>query len=1373
MAEDYASQAFMRAYFAIKNYKDKYNDGITIILGAGCSLTSAIEDITTESIITKCLQDNYDSNYIKPGSWEMLYQDFIDKLWSHKGEQEKVDMLSRYLGYLKPSKGYRYLQKLIEAGFVSNIITTNFDMITDVCCQNMDIEKWVVDKKIKKPKTLSYITLLKAHGDLETKKIRFTPDELRRLPKKTEKLINKMTHRVVVLLGWRGQDGGVLDSLDIHSDFSCYWVSPNKPNQYECMNNTSILRWMEAHNSRQNFIYGKDYGYFDEFMEKLSEKLLSSTKTFNKGYCLPLVWQNNTIVDMISMNQHIFQSFLNLLNIFDKYFKKQKWNISSPYYAKNYNDILKPCLLFFRAERIPDFMLQIPNNETDSLLLGLALELRARLNGLIFDNKTLENIKKLYETLEYRCVFNETFWKILQYLIDPSAKTWLHDNIVDVRFMPDNHLILYTRSIPVDDIKSLINCLELLTFFAPTCSVSRKEETFNIIKRKLENQMNSTTLLNNFIEIQINSLRQSEFSILKDYILVKKIDIIEDGENSLKGKWITICNKNIPHVNMDAEMLIVNTLYDAVRQHAKRKTNQYLQLNCIQHGEYVPLKISQILNEFKSNDYSGLVIVGSSGCGKSSSLKKFIEAEVDNGNLCIPLAAFMCNLHLNQSNPFFEEIFPEMKKEILCELHDSCKQRNNHIFFLIDGLNEFSGTNVDAVEIYQFVVNFCATISKEHFHNFKVIISCRPASFFYYMDQSKMCPSLNEFMNFIENDSLEPVPYYRTKALSKEEINRLCNAYFNKDEKKRLFRNFIEGENKDVNVISPFFIAIASTLSSDAFCSPRKNDLFEIYITKMLANVGSELDLIMVYQIFDVYFKHYLQTKYPINYFYLVQEFDKRDQKKVLDILRNLAEVNLIHFYENLMSDAFRFLHDKIEEYFLLAFLKANIYSNNIINAFELVQKNVIFKESYIYFFKFMFEKKRQEFIFVFSKIYSEYPDGLADILGKAFQICETSVIESFLDIGPNTLEIIQSAVYGIVCSIKSYDYSVNIENIIFLITQEDKYPYLKSMISFFRYVIAIYHIYLTIDYAEAERQTQIASKELNNNNLSDKGYLIHSFQVISAIVLRNRGHISRAEKLLVESNQYFQQYDQIEEFYYITLELGSVLREQTNFDRAANIYEKVDINKISHYPILHQRLILQTGIIYKNKMQELLHSFNRDNLKKETVLAYREKAIQNFKELINWNNCKELILIEAKTELAETLILSSQVVGSDLCIKELLDNIRELLKNINAPHRILQLMRIEANYYEVEGNIGMALDILYKAKGIAEKYELPFRVFECNYQIAHMIARRTEQYSVKIISEGIEAINAAIHFCETEINSSTYLKECLSCREKLEAVKN
>ncbi len=1374
MAEDYAFQAFMRAYYAIKNYNEKYNDGITIVLGAGCSLTSASQDITTESIITKCLQDNYDCNYTKPDSWERLYQDFIDKLWSHKGEQEKADMLSHYLGYLRQSKGYHSLQRLIEAGYVSNIITTNFDMMTDICCENMDVEKWVVDKKIKKSAASPYITLLKAHGDLENKKIRFAPNELRRLPEKTEKLIKKMTHRVVVLIGWRGQDGGVLDSLDIQSDFSCYWVSPNKPNEYECMNNASILRWMDLHNSRHNFIYGKDYGYFDEFMEKLSEKLLSSKTTVDKGFYLPEIWKNNTIADMISVNQHIFQSFLSLLNIIDRYFKKHKWKISKPFYAKNYDNILKPCLLFFRPGQIPDFMLQIPNNETDALLLGLALELRARLNGVaIFDNMALDNIKRLYEALEYRCIFSETFWEILQYLIDPKTEGMACNNMVDAHFKPDNYLVLYTHSIPVDDIKTLLNCLELLTFFAPTCSVCRREETFNVIKRQLENHMDSRRFADNRIEIQINSLTETQFSILKDYLL-NNMDINEEGKNSLRGKWITICGRKTLPTNVEAEIPIPDTLYRVICQQAQRKTRQYLEANNMPFKTYVPLKISQILNEFKRNDYCGLFIIGASGCGKTSVLKNFIETESANGNLCIPLAAFLCNLHLDDSNPFFEEIFPEIKeKYVLSELHDSCKLRNNHIFFIIDGLNEFSGTNVDTIEIYRFIINFCRTIYGEHLHCFKVIITCRDSSFFYYMNQAKMSPGLNEFMNFIESNSLEPLPYYRVKALSNEEISSLCNVYFTNDEENHLFQRFVKSVDNNANLLSPFFIAISSTLSPDAFRSEQKNDLFEIFITKMLANMGSKLDLVMAYRIFDIYFRKYLQYKYPINYFYLVQEFEQKDQGRVLDILRKLAEVNLIQYHENLMADVFRFLHDKIEEYFLLEFLKLNLHSANVTDAFELAQKNVIFREGCVCFFQYMFEERKQEFSSIFSKIYAEHPDNLGGILGKAFQICKPSVLESFLAEGPKTSEIIQSAIYGILCSIKSYDYSVCIDNVSFLTTLGNKYPHLKSMIPFLRYIIAMYHICLTINYSEAERQSQIAFEEMNTAILSDKGYLYYSFQVISAIVLRNKGHIGQATKLLTESNEYFQQYDQMEEFYYVILELGSVLREQTDFDRAVALYEKVDINKISKFPILHQRLILQIGIIYKNKMQKLLYSFNGEKAKRGKILDCREKAIQNCEELINLNNCKELTLIEAKTELAETLILSRQVIDSGRCIKELLDDIRQLLKNINAPHRILQFMRIEANYYEAERNIGMTLDILYKAKEIAEKYQLPFRVFECNYQIAHMIARQKEQCSAELVIKAIEAINAAIYFCETEINSSTYLKECLYCKKKLEDIKN
>ena len=143
---------------------------------------------------------------------------------------------------------------------------------------------------------------------------------------------------------------------------------------------------------------------------------------------------------------------------------------------------------------------------------------------------------------------------------------------------------------------------------------------------------------------------------------------------------------------------------------------------------------------------------------------------------------------------------------MLSELHDSCKLRNNHIFFIIDGLNEFSGTNVDTIEIYRFIINFCRTIYGEHLHCFKVIITCRDSSFFYYMNQAKMSPGLNEFMNFIESNSLEPLPYYRVKALSNEEISSLCNVYFTNDEENHLFQRFVKSVDNNANLLPHFLL---------------------------------------------------------------------------------------------------------------------------------------------------------------------------------------------------------------------------------------------------------------------------------------------------------------------------------------------------------------------------------------------------------------------------------------------------------------------------------------------------------------------------------------------------------------------------------------
>lgn len=1370
MDEDYALQAFLRASFAIKRHKEASNEGITIILGAGCSLNSSMQDITTEAILTKCLRDNYNQNYVKPDSWEQLYQDFINKLWSHKGEQEKTDMLSRYLGYLRPSKGYQYLQKLTEAGFIKTIITTNFDMMTDFCCNNVNVEKWVVDKKVIRPKSKADVTLLKVHGDLENKMIRFAPDELRRLPEKTENLIRKLTHNIVILIGWKGQDGGVLDSLDISSDYSCYWVAPDKPNEYECMNNGSIMNWMNSHNSRMNFIYGEEYGYFDKFMEKISQKLLSS-KIIIEEYNIPKIWRGNTIIDIMGVNHNILQSFLKIISISENHFKKYKWNITMPFYAKDHASILKAYLFFFHPGQIPEFMLQIPNNEMDAMLLGLALELRTQLKGFQFPpgtghSKLLLDLRTTYEALEYNCIFSESFWEILLYLINPNRDADNLTNIVEAHLNPDNHLFLRTSAIPIQDIKELLDTLELLTFFAPTCSVSRKEEIFNTMKCQLEKTAYHKLLLEDCVEIIIDSLTEEEFYVFKRY-LDGNMSVHSD-HNSLKGRWIHIYTKQIlPSQSMNT--LPTGTLFDTLIQYSDEKTKLYLdQMNILHtcNTKYIPLSADQELEKFRKNNYYGLFIIGPSGCGKTSALKQFVKTEVENGNLCIPLISQFCNLHAPKANIFLEEIFPEGDKNLLYKIHEACDVRKKRLFFIIDGLNEFSNMNIDSLEIYRFLLQFSAYIVKEDLYCFKLIISCRDISFFYYIEKTKLYPSLHEFMNFLPDDAMEPVPYYRVQSLSLEEKSRLCALYFKGNSNRKMFENYLLKIREDHNILSPFFIAAASTLSLKGLRNLGEWQLYEKFATRMLSNIESEFEKIAAYKIFDIYFRYYIQNKSPITYFYLFQEFEYKDQNAIREILRKLAEVNLIKCWGNSMSDTFKFLHDRIEEYFLYEFLVLNLNTKFIIPSLILTEKHVVFREGCICFMKYLYEQQPHKFADLFKIWYTYIPDILPVIVGKSLLNCSESTLERFLGEGACTREIIQNAAYGILTCVKSYEPSITLHNIEYLIERSGQFTYLKSMVPFFRYIITLYHVHLTANYAEAEKQTSLAMGELENNPQTN--YLYHNFQVIRAIILRNQAHVNDASKLLEESYYYFMSSGRMEEAYTALLEWGCVLREKTDFELAISLYRKAEQEQISQFPNLHQQLILQEGIIYKNKMQELLYSYKGEAEILEQILYFRNNAIQMYETLISKEGCNELKLIEAETELAETLIFSYQVIPAKPGLEELINSIRDLLHNIIAPHRTLQFMRVEANYYELQNNIPSALDLLHRAKDLAQEYKLPFRIFECDYQIAHMIQHHASSVSKQLLQEGLVSVDAAIHFCETELNGSQYLKNCIQCKALL-----
>ena len=79
---------FLRLGYALRELKDYHNT--TIILGAGCSLSSTSDDISTVGIMKSCLlEHNISIKEIESYTWEELYKKFIDIVWEGKAQKER------------------------------------------------------------------------------------------------------------------------------------------------------------------------------------------------------------------------------------------------------------------------------------------------------------------------------------------------------------------------------------------------------------------------------------------------------------------------------------------------------------------------------------------------------------------------------------------------------------------------------------------------------------------------------------------------------------------------------------------------------------------------------------------------------------------------------------------------------------------------------------------------------------------------------------------------------------------------------------------------------------------------------------------------------------------------------------------------------------------------------------------------------------------------------------------------------------------------------------------------------------------------------------------------------------------------------------
>ena len=334
MSGNYLDACIMRL---VQNLKQSAKNGtaVTLMIGAGCSLTSSQKDLTTYEIIKSLVRDHSMSSDISE-NWNELYMSFVNNVWEGQGERNRIQLLEDYFTDMTPSVGYQAMRWLVENGYINNIVTTNFDLMIDTALEGLSYQLVVGShEEIVGTNPKPALTLIKAHGDLRFGELRFAPDQLAKLPKALRERICSITSGTVIVVGYRGQDIGILNALNDSGDYNAYWASPVRPDELNSYETGSIYTWMKKRNSANNFLSGEHYGYFDKLLTQIKERLikLSKDESLRRTSRFHELWKKSPLFDYLHLNRRFLEIYEQLHCYLETEVQTHQWRITDPYCA--------------------------------------------------------------------------------------------------------------------------------------------------------------------------------------------------------------------------------------------------------------------------------------------------------------------------------------------------------------------------------------------------------------------------------------------------------------------------------------------------------------------------------------------------------------------------------------------------------------------------------------------------------------------------------------------------------------------------------------------------------------------------------------------------------------------------------------------------------------------------------------------------------------------------------------------------------------------------------------------------------------------------------------------------------------------------------
>ncbi|MBP1644756.1 MAG: hypothetical protein H6Q16_331 [Bacteroidetes bacterium] len=219
------------------------NDSYSLLLGAGCSITSDIP--SAEDCIWEWKKTIYKSNNPTVTDWienhrNPKVQNTIQHWLNNQGDYPERGSAEEYSFYAKkcypieghrrqyfqkissnkkPSIGYKSIPILAKQGMLDSVWTTNLDELVITACsgsgvQSIEITLDSVQRLTSRSQSRNELPVIKLHGDFKYGELKNTIEELKNQDETFRNiLIDYLRDKHLIVVGYSGRDASLMDAL--------------------------------------------------------------------------------------------------------------------------------------------------------------------------------------------------------------------------------------------------------------------------------------------------------------------------------------------------------------------------------------------------------------------------------------------------------------------------------------------------------------------------------------------------------------------------------------------------------------------------------------------------------------------------------------------------------------------------------------------------------------------------------------------------------------------------------------------------------------------------------------------------------------------------------------------------------------------------------------------------------------------------------------------------------------------------------------------------------------------------------------------------------------------------------------------------------